>query len=243
MSDQAAVRDASHAVGHASSGDPGDRFLAHHFPDMGAQAGTGKLGVWLFLGSEILFFSGLFVAYGVYRANHYAMFQYAHHFLDWRMGALNTVVLVSSSLSAAWSVRAAQLGDRRTLRLTLVLTLLLAGAFLVVKYFEYSHKLHAGIGWGAAYHPSEAILATLPPAVRAQPVPADVGTFFSVYYLMTGLHGIHVLVGMGLYLWLIRRAARGDFGPRYYTPVDGVALYWHLVDMIWIFLFPLLYLI
>jgi cytochrome c oxidase subunit 3 len=159
------------------------------------------------------------------------------------MGALNTVVLVTSSLTAAWSVRAAQLGDRRTLRLTLALTLLLAGAFLVVKYFEYSHKLHNGIAWGAACHPSEAILATLPPAVRALPVPPDLGTFFSIYYLMTGLHGIHVLVGMGLYVWLIGRATRGDFGPGYYTPVDGVALYWHLVDLVWIFLFPLLYLI
>ena len=232
-----------HAAHPAASGQPGDRFLAHHFRDMESQLATGKLGVWLFLGSEVLFFSGLFVAYGVYRANHYALFHYAHHFLDWRMGALNTVVLVMSSLSAAWSVRAAQLGDRKTLRLTLVLTLVLASMFLVVKYFEYSHKLHNGIAWGAACHPSDAILATLPPAVRALPVPPDLGTFFSIYYLMTGLHGIHVLVGMGLYLWLIRRATRGDFGPGYYTPVDGVALYWHLVDMIWIFLFPLLYLI
>ena len=155
-----------HAAGHAA-GEPGNRFLAHHFRDMDSQLATGKLGVWLFLGSEVLFFSGLFVAYGVYRANHYALFHYAHHFLDWRMGAINTVVLVTSSLTAAWSVRAAQLGDRKTLRLTLVLTLLLAGAFLVVKYFEYSHKLHNGVFWGAAYHPSEEMLAALPASLRA----------------------------------------------------------------------------
>ncbi|HET8725781.1 MAG TPA: cytochrome c oxidase subunit 3, partial [Anaeromyxobacteraceae bacterium] len=198
---------------------------------------------WLFLGSELLFFSGLFTAYGVYRANHRELFHYAHAFLDWRMVALNTVVLIGSSLSASWSVRCAQLGQRRGLRLSLLLTLALAATFMVVKYLEYSHKLHNGIAWGAACHPSEAILATLPPAVRALPVPPDLGTFFSIYYLMTGLHGIHVLVGMGLYVWLIRRATRGDFGPGYYTPVDGVALYWHLVDMIWIFLFPLFYLI
>ncbi|HVP67414.1 MAG TPA: cytochrome c oxidase subunit 3 family protein [Anaeromyxobacteraceae bacterium] len=219
------------------------RFLAHHFSSMEAQSETSKLGIWLFLGSEVLFFSGLFTAYGVYRANHYSLFRYAHHFLDWRMGALNTVVLVTSSLSAAWSVRCAQLGQRRGLNATLFLTLLLAGAFLVVKYFEYSHKLHNGIAWGAACHPSEHILDTLPPAVRAVPVPSDLGTFFSIYYLMTGLHGIHVLVGMGLYVWLLARAGRGDFGPGYYVPVDTVALYWHLVDMIWIFLFPLFYLI
>jgi cytochrome c oxidase subunit 3 len=218
-------------------------FLAHHFPSMTAQAETSKLGLWLFLGSEVLFFSGLFTAYGVFRANHFALFHYAHHFLDWRMGALNTVVLITSSLTAAWSVRSAQLGDRRGLGRNLALTLLLAGAFLVVKYFEYRHKLHNGIAWGAACHPSEEILASLPPAARALPVPRDLGVFFSIYYLMTGLHGIHVLVGMGLYVWLLSRAGRGHFGPAYYVPVDSVALYWHLVDMIWIFLFPLFYLI
>jgi cytochrome c oxidase subunit 3 len=235
-----------HATGHGAPGAaaaPEERFLAHHFPTMQAQSDTSKLGIWLFLGSEVLFFSGLFVAYGVYRANHYALFHYAHNFLDWRMGALNTVVLVGSSVSAAWSVRCAQLGQRRGLRISLLLTLLLAGMFLVVKYFEYSHKLHNGVAWGAACHPSKEILATLPAALQGVPPPKDLGTFFSIYYLMTGLHGIHVLVGMGLYVWLIRRAGRGDFGPGYYVPVDSVALYWHLVDMIWIFLFPLLYLI
>jgi cytochrome c oxidase subunit 3 len=218
-------------------------FLQSHFRSMPEQYATAKLGVWLFLGQELLFFGGLFVAYAVFRANHPDAFFYAHHFLDWRMGALNTVVLVLSSLAAAWSVRAAQLGQKQVLRGTLLFTLALAGMFLVVKYFEYSHKLHNGIAWGAACHPSEAILATLPPAARALPVPSDLGTFFSIYYAMTGLHGIHVLVGMGLYVWLIVRAGRGDFGPGYYVPVDSVALYWHLVDMIWIFLFPLLYLI
>jgi cytochrome c oxidase subunit 3 len=218
-------------------------FLAHHFPSMSAQLETSKLGLWLFLGSEVLFFSGLFTAYGVFRSNHQALFHYARHFLDWRMGALNTVVLISSSLTAAWSVRSAQIGGRRGLVRNLALTLLLAGAFLVVKYFEYSHKLENGIAWGAACHPSGEILSTLPAAARALPVPRDLGIFFSIYYLMTGLHGIHVLVGMGLYLWLLGRAARGQFGPAYYVPVDAVALYWHLVDMIWIFLFPLFYLI
>jgi cytochrome c oxidase subunit 3 len=158
------------------------------------------------------------------------------------MGALNTTVLLGSSLSAAWSVRAAQLGRQRELRLTLLVTLLLAAVFLVVKYFEYTHKLHHGVFWGAAYHPSEEMLASLPPALRQAAPPANLGTFFSIYFLMTGLHGIHVLVGMGLYLWLLRRAGRGDFGPGYYVPVDGVALYWHLVDLVWIFLFPLFYL-
>jgi cytochrome c oxidase subunit 3 len=210
---------------------------------MEAQLATSKLGLWLFLATELLFFSGLFTAYGVYRANHLELFRYAGHLLDWRMGALNTGVLILSSLSAAWSVRCAQLGDRRGLRLTLLGTLLLAGVFLVVKYFEYSHKLHHGIAWGASCKPDATILAALPPALAALPVPPRLGTFFSIYFLMTGLHGIHVLIGMGLYVWLLRRTGRGDFTPGYFVPVDMVALYWHLVDIIWIFLFPLLYLI
>ncbi len=218
-------------------------FLAVQFEDMGAQLATGKLGIWLFLASEVLFFSGLFVAYGVYRAHHPELFRYASLFLDWRLGATNTVVLVSSSLSAAWAVRAAQLGQRRVLVATTLATIALASVFMVVKYLEYSHKLHNGVGWGAACHPSEEILASLPAAARALPVPKHLGTFFSVYYLMTGLHGVHVLVGIALFVWILVRARRGHFGPRYWGPVDAVALYWHLVDMIWIFLFPLFYLI
>jgi cytochrome c oxidase subunit 3 len=218
-------------------------FLAVHFGSMEAQLDTARLGTWLFLASEVLFFGGLFTAYAVFRANHPDLFHYAHHFLDWRMGGLNTVVLITSSLAAAWSVRCAQLGQQRGLRLALLVVLLLAAAFMVVKYLEYSHKLHNGVGWGAAYHPSEEILASLPRALRDRPAPAHLGTFFSIYFFMTGLHGIHVLVGMGLYLWLLRRAGLGHFGPGYWVPVDMVALYWHLVDLIWIFLFPLFYLI
>ncbi len=231
-------RDALHAAGDAPS-----PFLAVQFEDMGAQLAAGKLGIWLFLASEVLFFSGLFVAYGVYRAHHPELFRYASLFLDWRLGAANTVVLVSSSLSAAWAVRAAQLGRRKVLVATLLATMVLAAVFMAVKYVEYSHKLHNGVGWGAGCHPSEEILASLPAAARALPVPKHLGTFFSVYYLMTGLHGVHVLVGIGLFAWLLVRARRGHFGPRYWGPVDAVALYWHLVDMIWIFLFPLLYLV
>jgi len=231
------------ALDRAAAAAPRPRFLAGHFEDLGAQTETAQLGIWLFLGSEILFFGGLFTAYGVYRANHAELFRYAHHFLDWRLGALNTAVLIGSSLSAAWSVRCAQLGRRRGLLVSILVTLLLAAAFMAVKYVEYAHKLHHGVGWGAACHPDAEILGELPPALRALPVPARLGTFFAIYFLMTGLHGIHVLAGMGLYGWLLARSRRGDFGPGYWAPVDTVALYWHLVDMIWIFLFPLFYLI
>jgi cytochrome c oxidase subunit 3 len=219
------------------------RFLAPHYASMEAQLDATKLGTWLFLASEVLFFGGLFAAYAVYRANHPDLFRYAHHFLDWRLGATNTLVLVGSSVSAAWAVRCAQLGRRRGLRVAILVTLALAATFMAVKYLEYSHKLHNGVLWGAAYRPSEEILAALPPALRDAAAPHHVGIFFSIYFLMTGLHGIHVLVGMGLFAWLLRRAGRGDFGPGYYGPVDLVALYWHLVDAIWIFLFPLFYLV
>ena len=228
---------------HAPAPTGASPFLQGHFRSMGEQLDAAKLGLWLFLASEVLFFGGLFVAYAVFRANHPDLFHYAHHFLDWRMGGLNTLVLITSSLTAAWAVRSAQLGRQQELRLMLLATLLLASVFLVVKYFEYSHKLHSGIFWGAAYAPSEEALREIPEALRSLPVPAHMGRFFSIYFLMTGLHGVHVLIGMGLYLWLLRRAGRGDFGPGYYVPVDGVALYWHLVDLIWIFLFPLFYLL
>lgn len=218
-------------------------FLAHHFEDMASQLETTKLGIWIFLASEVLFFGGLFTAYAVFRGNHPELFRYAHHFLDWRLGALNTTVLIGSSLSAAWAVRLAQLGRRRGLQVAVLLTIALAAAFMVVKYLEYSHKLHHGVGWGAACRPDAEILATLPDAARALPVPRHLGTFFGIYYMMTGLHGIHVLVGIGLFLWILRRARAGHFGPGYYGPVDAVALYWHLVDLIWIYLFPLFYLI
>ena len=137
------------AAGREPSGDA--RFLAPHYASMGAQLDASKLGMWLFLASEVLFFGGLFTAYAVYRANHPELFRYAHHFLDWRLGATNTLVLIGSSLSAAWAVRCAQLGQRRGLRATLLVTLLLAATFMVVKYFEYSHKLHHGVFWGAAF--------------------------------------------------------------------------------------------
>jgi cytochrome c oxidase subunit 3 len=222
---------------------PASPFLAHHFEDMNAQLETARLGIWIFLASEVLFFGGLFTAYAVFRGNHPELFRYAHHFLDWRLGALNTAVLIGSSLSAAWAVRLAQLGRNRGVQVAVLVTIALAVTFMFVKYLEYSHKLHHGVGWGAACRPDEEILATLPAAARALPVPRQLGTFFAIYYMMTGLHGIHVLVGIGLFLWILRRARAGHFGPGYYGPVDGVALYWHLVDLIWIYLFPLFYLI
>ena len=376
--------------------------LAHHFESMQQQFAAGKLGIWLFLITEILFFSGLFVAYAVYRSTHPEVFVYAHQFLDKSLGALNTVVLIFSSLTIAWAVRAAQLGQRRALVGLLTVTLACASFFLGVKAVEYSHKWDEGMLWGGSYKSQQrassddsGISADLPREVQPTPSgrvslvsqhtphdhdeherdghagehapsaalrnlslpasvglvvslllgvggfatgrrrwgivgfclafasaayfggvaagetfpsfvdswvpraasehafpdhpvregvgvdhgdvinttpleqesagvsgvgavaireaeiaadsvnvePAGVGIFFSIYYVMTGLHAIHILAGMGVIVWLLVNSVGGMYGPHYFGPVDYVGLYWHLVDLVWIYLFPLLYLI
>lgn len=337
-----------------------DPNLAHHFDTPEQQFSSAKLGMWVFLATEILMFGGLFCAYAVYRGTHPEVFLYAHHFLDTFWGAFNTVVLIASSFTMAWGVRAAQLGQRGLLILLLVLTLLGGFGFMIVKTIEYSakwehatfvgpinafysmdgsftnedklhhaleygeKKMHKKIGHVAAadaaiglqdttaevMHLEEGdhavsareqaeqesqLIAEVESAANDRPAPPEhsdisrpqvapaglselfqdvggqpepfvavaaaqghavvtwdmltdrgkslVSQFFQIYFMMTGLHGIHVLIGMALIAWILYRALLGQFGPKYYTPVDLVGLYWHLVDLIWIFLFPLLYLI
>jgi len=292
--------------------------LAHHFDTPLQQFEAGKLGIWLFLLTEVLFFAGLFVAYTIYRAMRPEVFVYAHYFLDTRLGALNTCVLLLSSLTAAWAVRNAQLKEQKKLLLNIVITIACACTFMVVKYFEYSHKAHDGLLWGPNFNPKEQVWEThsfrekhpeaaeyaehlvkaaesnqpvgapgamqagaapgavpgaagheaaapkrvekpteeqLEPLIQAGVIgpkaefrdlpsrPRNAHVFFSVYFFMTGLHGIHVLVGIGIWIWMFTKARRGVFGPNYFGPIDYAALYWHLVDLIWIYLFPLLYLI
>ena len=234
---------------HASAGDHShdhNEHLAHHFDTMEQQFEAGKLGMWAFIAQEILFFSGLFAAYSVYRYNNTEVFKFAHGFLDKNLGAINTCVLLFSSLTMAWGVRCAQLGNRKGLMMLLAVTILCGFAFMGIKYVEYTHKIHEGILWGSHYHPSPEALKHLKEHSHdgKQPIePANVRTFFGIYFMLTGLHGIHVVVGIGLLFWLLLRAYRGDFTPQNFTAVDFVGLYWHIVDLIWIFLFPLLYLI
>jgi cytochrome c oxidase subunit 3 len=225
-------------------------FLAHHFQTPAQQYSAGKLGMWIFLLTEVLLFGGLICAYAVYRSSHPQVFQYAHHFLNKNLGALNTCVLLLSSLTMAWALHCAQRNQKRGLVVCLAVTLACAGIFLGVKYVEYKQKWEHGLLWARSYKPP----AETPPAAekaagRALPDLADAevrksaGTFFSIYFAMTGLHALHVIVGMGAIAWVLFRAVRGQFGSHYFAPVDYVGLYWHLVDMIWIYLFPLLYLI
>ncbi len=238
----------AHNEPHAA-GEP--HFLAHHFRSYRQQYDAGKLGMWIFLLTEILLFGGLFCVYAVYRANHPEIFIYAHRFLDKNLGGLNTCVLILSSLTMAWGVRCAETDRRRGLILCLVLTLFCACGFLSVKYIEYRSKWREGLLWASKYDPhleQSRLAKTAQPASPPAEVPAGiqprhVGIFFSIYFLMTGLHAVHVLAGMGAIGWILSGAIRGRFGSHYFGPVDYVGLYWHLVDMIWIYLFPLLYLI
>jgi len=256
----------------------------------------------------VLFFAGLFCAYTVYRSMHPEVFVYAHYFLDTKLGALNTCVLLGSSLTAAWAVRNAQLAEKKLLMVNIVITIACACTFMCVKYVEYAHKYHDGLLPGHHFQPKEQIwelksfrdrhpeaaeyaekLAKLDEkkaapaapgavAVKGEPDKAEkierpteeelepllaaglIGprsldpsahisrprmahVFFGIYFFMTGLHGFHVLIGIGIWIWMLVKAAKNQFGATYFGPIDFTALYWHLVDLIWIYLFPLLYLI
>ncbi len=287
---------------HEDDASGANPYLKHHFETPAQQFDSAKLGMWLFLATEILLFGGLFCAYAVYRGNHPEVFLWAHHLLDTKLGAINTVVLLTSSLTMAWAVRCAQLNYRRGLIVLLALTFLGGCGFMGIKYVEYQAKWKHGLLWGKRFGPDEHYVAehfgepqaaphasngaehapanpievktlpapstaeagtfvpqrsVIPPAAKGPAGPAsdapqveplearpeNVHIFFGIYFLMTGLHGLHVLAGMGVLAWLLRRAIRGDFSSAYFTPVDLGGLYWHLVDLIWIFLFPLLYLI
>ncbi len=205
-------------------------YLQHHFADSEQQHESAKLGMWVFLITEILLFGGLFCAYTIFRAMYPEMFYNAHKALDVTLGGTNTAVLIVSSVTMALAIRAIQSDRQKQTVALLSTTVVLAGVFLLIKYFEYMHKIHLGELPGK-YYTYTGIQGDNP------------HIFFSVYFLMTGLHGLHVIGGIGAITWLIMQTRKGRFSSAYYTPVELVGLYWHLVDMIWIFLFPLLYLI
>ncbi len=204
--------------------------LAHHFSEMEQQRESAKLGMWIFLLTEILLFGGLFTVYAIFRAWNPDMFYNAHKHLNVFLGSINTIVLISSSVTMALAIRSTQLGNRKRTLIFLAVTLFFAAVFLVIKYFEYQHKFELGQLPGK-YYTYTGIEGNNP------------HIFFSIYFMMTGLHGIHVIVGMGLITWIMRKTSKNIFSAEYYTPLEMTGLYWHLVDIIWIFLFPLLYLV
>jgi cytochrome c oxidase subunit 3 len=218
-------------------------FLAHHFDTVGQQEGAAKLGMWLFLCTEVLMFSGLFLAYFIIRTLYPDMLLASGEQLNKVAGGINTVVLITSSWTMALAVRCAQVNDQKGLQRNLILTIAFAFCFMVVKYFEYSAKIHHGLlpagpnnDWYTAH------IASLHDG-HATVLPKYAKMFFGLYFTMTGLHGVHVVLGIGVLGWTLLRARRGDFSSENYVAVENVGLYWHIVDLVWIFLFPLLYLV
>jgi cytochrome c oxidase subunit 3 len=208
--------------------------LRVQFDTEAQQRDASTLGMWIFLVTEIMFFGGMFAVYTVYREWYPQVFAIASSSLNEIIGAANTAVLLLSSFTMVLAVRAGQLGQQKMIVIFLILTLLFGGVFLGVKAYEWKEKFEEHhIPGQAAFHLDGV-------------APADQGhaqLFFSIYFAMTGLHALHMVIGVGLLLTLILQARRGKFSAEYYTPVDTAGLYWHFVDIIWIFLFPLLYLI
>lgn len=210
----------------------GRPLLEEHFENLPAQHEARKLGMWLFLVTEIMFFGGLFTGYTLYRELYWPGFTLGSHSLDVRWGALNTGVLIASSLTMALAIRSVQVSKRRATTIgLLMITLLLGVLFLFIKFvMEWHHEYidHLVPGINFAY---------------TGPHAAQVQLFFCFYFFMTGLHALHLIIGTGLLLALAYLTWRGRFSAAYYSPLEVMGLYWHFVDIVWIFLFPLLYLI
>jgi cytochrome c oxidase subunit 3 len=211
---------------------------AHHYDSAEHEYNSSKFGTWVFLVTEILMFGGLFVGYIIYHEKYHEMFHVGSTFLNWHLGALNTAVLLVSSLTMALSIYYAQNNKKSLVLFNLYTTLILAFVFLSIKYIEYTHKFHEGLFPGRYFSYDGPEVEHL-----KQLGFTNLGMYFSFYFVMTGLHGLHVIGGMCLITWLIVRTHRNEFSSDYYTPIECVGLFWHLVDLIWIYLFPLLYLI
>jgi cytochrome c oxidase subunit III len=227
------------------------RALQHHFENMEQQREAGTLGMWVFLVTEIMFFGGMFLAYTLYRYQFPAAFASASNHLDIKLGAINTVVLIVSSFTMAMAVYSTQVGKQRGTILCLILTMVLGATFLGIKAVEYHDKYRDNL-----------IPGQLIPGHRFSPAVAGPGDtdehklhlvegatvrnvelFYWIYFAMTGMHALHMVIGLGIMTVLLIMAWRGRFSPEYHAPVEVSGLYWHFVDIVWIFLFPLLYLL
>ncbi len=219
----------------------------HHFETEQQQREAGTFGMWLFLLTEIMFFGGLFFAYLLYRNWYYPAFATASNQLSVPLGGLNTVVLITSGFCMALGVWAAEVRNKSFLVLMLILTTVFGCVFLGVKYFEYKEKWEKHHIPGANFDISEFVNPAAHGITNEKPLAPDMAqrtqVFFSLYFAMTGMHAVHMIIGIGLLFWLIHRAQRGDFTTGYVAPIENFGLYWHFVDIVWLFLFPLLYLI
>jgi cytochrome c oxidase subunit 3 len=239
----------SHATTQEAHGHPA---LQHHFENMEQQREAGTIGMWVFLVTEIMFFGGMFLAYALYRNLYPAAFASASNHLDITLGAVNTGVLILSSFTMAMSVYFTQIGKQRPQIFCLVLTLVLGLTFLGIKAVEYKEKYNDRLIPGH-------LIASAPfgPAVQEHDQPVDphklhllgnatlkqVEMFYWIYFAMTGMHALHMIIGAGLLTFLLIFSLKGRFDPEYHSPVEVIGLYWHFVDIVWIFLFPLLYLL
>lgn len=216
--------------------------LQHHFDDMEQQKEAATLGMWSFLATEVLFFGGLFLGYTVYRAQYPGAFRFGStHAMNWWIGAINTAVLLCSSLAVALAVHAAQHGNRKALVRWLVITIILGAAFLVFKAVEWTEEYHHHLIPGLNYDLSH-LLHDKGVELPAGTTAGQVKLFMTLYFLMTGLHALHMVGGLLVFGVVLYFAVRGRYSASYYTPVEIIGLYWHFVDIVWIFLYPLLYL-
>jgi cytochrome c oxidase subunit 3 len=227
----------SYAIEHETS----HSALQHHFENMEQQREAGTLGMWVFLVTEIMFFGGMFFAYTLYRYLYPAAFASASNHLSLWLGAINTGVLIFSSFTMALAVYSAQIGRKRNLVICLVLTIMLGLTFLGIKAVEYQEKYvdHLIPGKLIPGRPFDASKVHLLPGAS----PQHIEMFYWIYFAMTGMHALHMVIGVGVLSVILYFAARDRYGPEYHNPVEVSGLYWHFVDIIWIFLFPLLYLL
>ena len=213
--------------------------LQHQFVDMEQQRNAVSLGMWLFLGTEIMFFGGMFLAYLIYRYWYYPEFAAGSRSIDIVLGTVNTAVLICSSLTVALGVRAAQLGKRKTLVILLLVTILFGLGFLAIKGIEWYQKFEEHHVPGRSFSAQDIIEKY--PQIHIDSAPTQI--YFSLYFAMTGLHALHMIIGVGIFCFLTFHAWKGRYTPEYHTPIEIGGLYWHFVDIVWIYLFPLLYLI
>jgi len=226
--------------------------LQHHFENMEQQREAGALGMWVFLVTELMFFGGMFLAYTLYRTKFPADFASASNHLDLTLGAVNTVVLILSSFTMALAVYSSQVGKQRNQIVCLILTIVLGLTFLGIKAVEYhdkyeDHLIPGQLIPGRPYAPEVQEHGAPDDKHKLHLLPGatvkHVEMFYWIYFAMTGMHALHMIIGVGILSVILYFSWRGRYGPEYHNPVEISGLYWHFVDIVWIFLFPLLYLL
>ena len=223
---------ADSTIAHPHAHAEHDPNLRHHFANADQQLDSATLGMWTFLITEVLFFGGMFTAYVIYRNLYPGAFASTSEYMDVPLGGANTGILICSSLSMALAVRAAQTTQRKVLIICLILTMVFGVAFLGVKAFEYHNKYVEHLIPGPNFQ-----------YPKAPEYFHNAQILFFLYFAMTGMHAVHMIIGLGLLTYLVIQSYRRKFSASYFTPVEMIGLYWHFVDVVWIFLFPLLYLI